>query len=82
MFHKIIAETQQTCIYRYFYRCFENFPNISYQSSLRIGCKICPIFFFLNKKHKMLFGNLIMFCRQKLCFSAWLKHRGLSVREI
>lgn len=30
----------------------------------------------------MLFGNLIMFCRQKLCFSAWLKNHGSRVREI
>ena len=31
---------------------------------------------------KMLFGNLIMICRQRLCFSAWLKNRGFRVREI
>ena len=39
-------------------------------------------FFFSKKKHKMLFGNLIMICRQMLCFSAWLKNRGFRVREI
>ena len=38
--------------------------------------------FFLKKKRKMLFGNLIMICRQRLCFSAWLKNRGFRVREI
>ena len=37
---------------------------------------------FFYKKHKMLFGNLIMICRQRLCFSAWLKNRGFRVREI
>ena len=37
---------------------------------------------FKKKKHKMLFGNLIMICRQRLCFSAWLKNRGFGVREI
>ena len=26
-----------------------------------------------SSKNKMLFGNLIMICRQGLCFSAWLK---------
>ena len=26
--------------------------------------------------------NLIMICRQRLCFSAWLKNRGFRVREI
>ena len=30
----------------------------------------------------MLFGNLIMICRQRLCFSARLKNRGFRVREI
>ena len=35
------------------------FPDISYQSNPRTGYKICPIFFY-KKKHKMLFGNLIM----------------------
>ena len=69
-------------IYRYFYRFFGKFPDISYQSSPRTGYKICPIFFFKKKKHKMLFGNLIMICRQRLCFSAWLKNRGFRVREI
>ena len=44
------------------------------------GYKICPTFF--KKKHKMLSGNLIMICRQRLCFSAWLKNRGFRVREI
>ena len=37
---------------------------------------------FFKKKHKMLFGNLIMICRQRLWFSAWLKNRGFRVREI
>ena len=68
-------------IYRYFYRYFKKFPDISYQSSPRTGYKICPIF-FLKKKHKMTFGNLILICRQRLCFSAWLKNRGFRVREI
>ena len=36
-------------------------------------------FFFILKKHKMLFGNLIMICRQRLYFSAWLKNRGWFV---
>ena len=31
-------------IYRYFNRFFGIFPDISYQSSLRIGYKICPFF--------------------------------------
>ena len=31
---------------------------------------------------KMLFSNLIMICRQRLCFSAWLKNCGFKVREI
>ena len=30
----------------------------------------------------MLFSNLIMICRQRLCFSARLKNRGFRVREI
>ena len=38
--------------------------------------------FFLEQKHKMLFSNLIMICRQRLCFSAWLKNRGFRVHEI
>ena len=38
--------------------------------------------FFYKKKQKMLFGNLIMICRQRLCFSVWLKNRGFRVREI
>ena len=67
-------------IYQYFYRFFRKFPDISYQSSPCIGYKICPIFFI--KKHKMLFGNLIMIWGEKLCFSAWLKNRGFRVREI
>ena len=45
------------------------FPDISYQSSPRTGYKICPIFFY-KKKHKMLFGNLIIICKEMLCFSA------------
>ena len=64
-------------IYRYSYRFFGKFPNISYQSSPRTGYKICPIFL-----KTLLFGNLIMICRQRLCFSAWLKNRGFRVREI
>ena len=47
---------------------FEKFPDISYQSSPRIGYKICLTFFI--KKHKMVFGNMIMICRERLCFSA------------
>ena len=39
-------------------------------------------FFFFFFKDKMLFGNLIMICRQRLCSSAWLKNRGFRVREI
>ena len=37
-------------IYRYFYRLFWKFPDISYQSSPRTGYKICPIFFKKKKK--------------------------------
>ena len=55
------------------YRFFGKFPDISYQSSPRTGYKICLFFLKKKKKHKMLFGNLIMICRQRLCFSAWLK---------
>ena len=38
------------CIYRYFYRFFGKFPDISYQSSSRTGYKICPFFFYFKKK--------------------------------
>ena len=51
----------------YFYRFFGEFPDVSYQSSPRTGYKICP--FFFKKTNKMLFGNLIMICRQRLCSS-------------
>ena len=47
-------------IYRYFYRLFWKFPDISYQSSPRTGYKICPIFFF---KLKLVFFSLA----QKSC---------------
>ena len=58
-------------IFRYLYR----FREISYQSSPRRGYKICPNFFF-KKINKMLFGNLIMICGQRL------KNRGFRVSEI
>ena len=54
---------------RFFYRFFGKFPYISYQSILRTGYKICSIF-YKKKNIKMLFGNLIMICRQRLCFLA------------
>ena len=63
-----------TCTHVY-EKPFSEVPNISYQSSPRTGYK-----FFL--KHMMLFGNLIMICRQRSCFPAWLKNRGFRVREI
>ena len=59
---------------------FEKFSNISYQSNPHTGYKICPTFFI--KKHKMVFGNLIMICRERLCFLAWLKNHGFRVCEI
>ena len=37
---------------------------------------------FFYEKNKMLFGNLIMICRERLCVSVWLKNRGFRVREI
>ena len=43
---------------------------------------LSKFFFFFLKKHEMFLGNLIMICRQRLCFSAWLKNRGFGVREI
>ena len=74
-----ISKNRQT-YRRYFGIFIGKFPDISYQFSPRIGYKICP--FFLKKRHKMLFGNLIMICRQRFCFSAWLKNRAFRVREI
>ncbi|CBI36492.3 unnamed protein product, partial [Vitis vinifera] len=39
-------------------------------------------FIYLFFKHKTQFVNLIMICRERLCFSAWLKNYGFRVREI
>ena len=76
----------------YFYR-FENIAEISvflpifweifqYFLPVQAAHRIQNLsnFFFL-KKHEMLFGNLIMICKQRLCFS-WLKNLGFRVREI
>ena len=60
---------------------FGKFPNISYQSRPRTRIQNLSNFFF-KKKQNMLFGNLVMICRQRLCFSAWLKIRGFRVHEI
>ena len=44
---------------------------------------VSPIFIFIFiKKHKIVFGNLIMICGERLCFSAWLKNCGFRVCEI
>ena len=43
---------------------------------------VSPIFFLFIKKHKIVFGNLIMICGERLCFSAWLKNCGFRVCEI
>ena len=67
-------------IFRYLSVFLPIFWDISSQSSPYTGYKICAI--FLKKKHKMLFRNLIMICKQRLCFSALLKNRGFMVREI
>ena len=55
---------------------FRKFP---VQSTHRIQNLSNFLFLFLNK---MLFGNLIMICRQRLCFSTWLKNCGFRVGEI
>ena len=46
-----------------------------------------PIFrkisrYFLPVQPAQRIQNLIMICRQRLCFLAWLKNRGFRVREI
>ena len=63
---------------RYFYRFFGIFPTSPARAQ-----DTKSVQFFLKKqkqKHKMLFGNLIMICRQRLYFSAWLKNRGWFVK--
>ena len=65
----------------YFYWFFFwKFPYISYRFRLRTRIQNLSNFFL--KKQKILFGNLVMICRQRLCFSTWLKNRGFRVHEI
>ena len=44
------------------------------------SAKKTEIFLPVQPAHRI--QNLIMICRQSLCFSAWLKNRGFRVREI
>ena len=59
----------------------ENFVSIFFSASSDT-IFVSPIFFLFIKKHKIVFGNLIMICGERLCFSAWLKNRGFRVCEI
>ena len=58
---------------------FKKWPKIS-PVFLPIFREISRYFLPVQPAHKI--QNLIMICRQRLCFSAWLKNRVFRVREI
>ena len=65
-----------------FYHIFEKFSRYFRPAQPTQDAKSVQIFIFFKKKPKMLFGNLITICWQRLYFSAWLKNRGFRVCEI
>ena len=92
MFPKLHCLENKKMVFSPFFYCLQNkkshkenicFPIFPTSPARAQDTKICPIFFlYIYIKNKMLFGNLIMICRQRLCFSARLKNRGFRVREI
>ena len=70
----------------------QNLPKIAGYCNLSANFRfvspiLFPIFreisrYFLPVQPAHRIQNLIMICRQRLCFLAWLKNRGFRVREI
>ena len=70
---EIFKKSPDTAIYRRIFGLYRRF-------FFPIFGEFSRYFLPVQPAHRM--QNLIMKCRQRLCFLAWLKNRGFRVREI